>query len=491
MMTAYGVFSNTFTRFCFVHRQPNVGKKSVKYRILECVGYPRVPDCFASDPEHQIQTEDYNNNTIAMEIDSNEELAISENEARISLTVKKKKSAKRYVQQYKEIWEKELPWLEQRGESAYCKVCESSLKFENGGIKDLRTHQRQETHKKAASAILNRSNDLKKMLPSKLATVDACIRLCLYAVHKNISFRAMDELIPTLKASFPDSKIPNSVRMCRTKAARIIIAVTGETQKNRLIQIMQQTYFSIIVDESTDITSEKVLCVVVRYYDENVGYIRDAFFDLIELDASNASSIKKAIVKRLDQFNIPYKKFMLGIGSDNAAVMVGQRHSVTSLLRDDCPHLVSVPCICHSLALCASYASKKLPDHLEQMLKDIYSYLSASPVRLQQFDFNPIRVPRMHDVRFLSRGQVVKAVLSRYEPLQIYFGLASNVDNLSNASKIHKTLADTVTEIYLLFLDFILPFVDNMNKLCNRKNRKSFHSMQLYQENLDSYLATS
>ncbi|XP_055527613.1 uncharacterized protein LOC129720192 [Wyeomyia smithii] len=235
---------------------------------------------------------------------------------------------------------------------------------------------------------------------------------------------------------------------------------------------MQHTYFSIIVDESTDITSKKVLCVVVRDYDENVGHIRDAFFDLIELDASNASSIKTAIVKRLDQFNIPYKKFMLGIGSDNVAVMVGQRHSVTILLRDDCPHLVSVPCICHSLASCASYASKKLHDHLEQMLKDIYSYLSASPVRLLQFDkihcmldFNPIRVPRMHDVRFLSRGQVVKAVLSRYEPLQIYFGLASNVDNLSNASKIHKTLADPVTEIYLLFLDFILPFVDNMNKL--------------------------
>lgn len=131
-----------------------------------------------------------------------------------------------------------------------------------------------------------------------------------------------------------------------------------------------------------------------------------------------------------------------------------------------------VRCVCHSMALCASYASKQLPSYLEQLLKDIYGYLSASPARLDQYDkiqtlleYNPTRIPRMHDVRFLSRGQVVKAVLSRFDALQIYFGFASNVDQISNAGKIHAGLQDNITKLYLEFLNFVLPLVDGIKLL--------------------------
>ncbi|XP_062550541.1 uncharacterized protein LOC134215347 [Armigeres subalbatus] len=380
---------------------------------------------------------------------------------------------KRYEQKYKSSWESKLPWLEQRGDLAFCKICEVSLKFKHGGLKDLRTHQIQDSHKKNASYInVKKYETLVKLLPAEKKVIDACIRICLHAVDKNISFQALEGLIPTIKSAFPDSKIASSMKLHRTKATRIVVGVTGQTQKVRLVDILKQQFFSIIVDESTDYSSEKVLCITVRYFDEHAGRVRDAFYDLVPLSACDATSLYKAVEHTFVENNIPYKNNLIGIGSDNAAVMVGSKHSLTTLLRRDCPHLVGVRCICHSLALCASNATKQLPDYLEQMLKDIYSYLSASPARLQQFDkiqsmleYNPIRVPRMHDVRFLSRGQVVKAVVARYEPLKIYFGFATTVDHLSNAVKIHNSLTDPVTEIFLLFLDFILPCVDGINKL--------------------------
>nr|CAI5861430.1 unnamed protein product [Callosobruchus analis] len=42
--------------------------------------------------------------------------------------------------------------------------------------------------------------------------------------------------------------------------------------------------------------------------------------------------------------------------------MMGAHNSLKTLLVNDIPDLYTMKCICHSLALCASYASEKLPD---------------------------------------------------------------------------------------------------------------------------------
>ena len=52
--------------------------------------------------------------------------------------------------------------------------------------------------------------------------VIATIRICLLISEKNLSFNLIDWLIPTLKASFPDSLILEKVMMSRTKCGNII-----------------------------------------------------------------------------------------------------------------------------------------------------------------------------------------------------------------------------------------------------------------------------
>ncbi|KAL1379496.1 hypothetical protein pipiens_014859, partial [Culex pipiens pipiens] len=380
---------------------------------------------------------------------------------------------KRYAQKYKPEWEKQLPWLKREGDKAYCEICEKFLEYKKGGLKDLKTHQKLATHKLNATKVkTKKTSKLHHFMAKDSDAIDAHIKLCLYGVEKNLSFTALETLVPVVQSICKDSKIATTLRLHRTKATCILHNVTGETQKQRLINIMRRTYFSIIVDESTNISTEKVLCIVVRFYDEEVDRVRDAFYDLLEIADGKAETLYAAIRDSFVKNKIPYTIFLLGLACDNANVMTGSNHSLFTLLRNDCPHIVLIRCVCHSMALCASYAVSKLPEYLEQTMKDIYGYITASPARLQQYkeiqellEHNPTRVPRLHDIRFLSRGNVVSQVLKRYNALQIFFGFAANVDKLSSAIKVKNALEDPITLLYFEFLNFVLPLVDGINKL--------------------------
>lgn len=73
-----------------------------------------------------------------------------------------------------------------------------------------------------------------------------------------------------------------------------------------------------------------------------------------------------------------YKKNLIGFAADGANTMMGSRSSVQTLLKKDIPNLVVVKCICHSLALCASRACGKLPQIIEDLVRDIHTYFQYS-----------------------------------------------------------------------------------------------------------------
>jgi len=49
--------------------------------------------------------------------------------------------------------------------------------------------------------------------------------------------------------------------------------------------------------------------------------------------------------------------------------MFGEHHSVKTLLENEVPFVSKCPC--YSLALCASYASKKIPIEVEQLMREV------------------------------------------------------------------------------------------------------------------------
>lgn len=211
------------------------------------------------------------------------------------------------------------------------------------------------------------------------------LQFCAIIAEHNIAFRSTDHLSNLIK-NISDSKVAKNVNFGRTKVTCIVKNIFGVQQFDYVCSLLKQKKFSVCVciDESTDLSRSKLLSIVVRVC---LNFkIKDFFFGLIDVDVCDETSLYLSIVKYFVENEIDYKKNLIGFAADGANTMTGSNHSVTQLLKKDCPNLFILKCICHSMALCSSYACQKLPSSVESMVRDIYNYIANSPKRGSQFE---------------------------------------------------------------------------------------------------------
>ncbi|KAK9872731.1 hypothetical protein WA026_019512 [Henosepilachna vigintioctopunctata] len=136
---------------------------------------------------------------------------------------------------------------------------------------------------------------------------------------------------------------------------------------------------------------------------------------------------------------------MIGFAADGANTMFGSNHSLSTLFANEIPHLFMMKCICHSFHLCASYACKTLPRGVEDFARDVYNYIQNSPKRLEQLP-----------------------------ALKLYFQDAVLNDRLLAAQTIHVKAMDPSTELYLNFLDYVLPYFHDINEEMQSESPKLY-----------------
>jgi hypothetical protein len=72
---------------------------------------------------------------------------------------------------------------------------------------------------------------------------------------------------------------------------------------DEIIKDMENQPFSVILDESTDISvTNKYICVCVRYYSESNRKIFNRFLGLIEVDKSSSDILYAALKEILGNF---------------------------------------------------------------------------------------------------------------------------------------------------------------------------------------------
>jgi len=107
------------------------------------------------------------------------------------------------------------------------------------------------------------------------------IKMASFLVEHNLPFRLAGHLKNLIQQVCPDSKIGGELKFERTKAQAIISNVTGRAQENKLITLLKNNKFSLIVDESTDKSKIKHLACIVRTSVD--FYVKDNFLCLLLL----------------------------------------------------------------------------------------------------------------------------------------------------------------------------------------------------------------
>jgi len=133
--------------------------------------------------------------------------------------------------------------------------------------------------------------------------------------------------------------------------------------------------------ETTDVSAENQLGVVVIYCNSNSVDVYTQIFNLVPIEDCTAKGICAAIKNSFHDKGISMNN-LIWYSSDTTNAMFGCKDSVVALLKEDHPSVIAVRCTCscHMKHLCASYACLKLSTSLEDMLKNIDVHFSV-PVK--------------------------------------------------------------------------------------------------------------
>ena len=293
--------------------------------------------------------------------------------------------------------------------------------------------------------------------------------MCAFVVSRNLSFLLMDYFTPFFKQTIFDSVILKNSYLNRQKVSLIITNVIAPTQKERLGDILKNHKFSVLIDESTDITVQQSICIVVRYWDEEREEVHDSLWDLVavfdgdENCKADSESIFNKVIKTFKEVDVPIDN-ITAFCSDTCNLMMGAYNSVSEKLRKVIKGIKIVKCACHIQHLCARDAIKLLPTIFESVPNLFYNYVSCSSKRCHKWRVIQIKskvtaykILRPVATRWLSYFLCMERIYKRWSVAQRFFEAECLENNASTDSTLTENMLSTyfqnaLNKVYHAFL---------------------------------------
>jgi hypothetical protein len=274
-----------------------------------------------------------------------------------------------------------IGWLRQALESentstlneAFCKVCKIDLRAHHA---DLKKHSTTNKHIQN----FQRLNPARKTLDTFVAInvtseqKERDLRLAAY-IATHTSIRSVDHLTEVISQT---NKI--DLKLHRTKCAGLIKNVIAPCLLEELVKDLQDVPFSFIIDESTDKSTVKYLCICVKYHSKVEKSIKTNFLGILSLENATADTLYECITEFCVNNKINLNN-MIGLGTDGANNLCGKHHSLFTLLKKSNDRLQLVRCVCHSLNNASSKAAEELPANIDFLCREIFSWFQHSSNR--------------------------------------------------------------------------------------------------------------
>ncbi len=103
--------------------------------------------------------------------------------------------------------------------------------------------------------------------------------------------RATDHLGEIINKSSRKTDFLHDMKHNRTKCSNILTNVVHPCLHDSVIKAIQQTSFSLIIDESTNVSVTKYLCMCVRYFKEDIPSTVTKILTLLPVTSCTASSL--------------------------------------------------------------------------------------------------------------------------------------------------------------------------------------------------------
>lgn len=251
--------------------------------------------------------------------------------------------------------------------------------------------------------------------------------------------------------------------------------VIGPALTQEIVAEIDDASYSIIIDESTDVSDEKYMAYCVRYFSAKREEMVVDFLGFQAVVRATAEQLYENFLTFLKTVKLNPKN-MIALGTDGANNMCGRNHSLFSLLQQKFPKLQLMKCVCHSLNLCARKSGEELPSNIEYLLRESRAWFSHSTLRKVAYEQlykqlnngkQPPKLVQLSGTRWLAFYNSVHTVLNQWQALKAHFGMISQTQNSSEkcftARMLSNMFDDDTNLLYLQFLDDVLKPVCDLN----------------------------
>lgn len=243
---------------------------------------------------------------------------------------------------YNKEWEKEFKWLTSRGSACHCKVC--NVEITSLKKNALLQHEKSAKHVKQFSAVSTIPKGIQSFFgdsAEKTKVKEFEIKYSV-AVACHSSVRSVDHFSDIIKEYGKKSPLEN-LKLHRTKGAKLITNVVAKSYNEKLIEELREVKFSLLIDESTDVSVSKLLCLCVKFYSAKENSVKTEFLALLQITSATGKALFEVISEYFAGIDISLSN-CIGFSSDGANNVCGAHNSVLSRLRQVSPSVIYVKC---------------------------------------------------------------------------------------------------------------------------------------------------
>lgn len=260
------------------------------------------------------------------------------------------------------------------------------------------------------------------------------------------------------------------------------ISIIGQEISDVIIKRVNEVrFYSIIFDETTDISRKSQMSLFIRYVFS--GEIRDDFLCFIDCYKENYESedlqtleptltgkvLATTVFRALQRYSINLDN-CVAIGTDGCNVMLGEQKGAVKELKDYLKNAIKSPCYNHALNLSISKTSKvQSVRNCIGTMKETISFFNMSPKRFAILKKNGnLNLIKLCETRWVERHKSIFRFCESLEVIVNALDVISNWQDTESSSKANILKSSILTTNFIVTvssLSQVLSFTVNLSKI--------------------------